>query len=370
MKLRFLSIALLSLIIPIGSKAQTVNNDLPRVRLSPFSPDYVNNRFHSSEGILFKLNNGDLINICRLDPGEFSDHVRNRGRIMKRTSIDSGKTWSVFMPVYNHPDFDDRNIAGISINKDTLFLFFRTLDAVSNSCIALCELISNDGGKTWSDPIDFPAPLTFVFGGNPIQTPGKHFLVPLYSPNELRIYRSNNARAWNSSDYSSIYKNDSICLSEVSFQILRDGIIVGLARNNTGKSNTAWFISSTDDGVSWEIIGSLPLPYPVAKPFLCYDTNNEILFSLLTDRRAIDHQDSKLFLFIHQIKTENQKPRVETQFLDSLNRPMPNPYRFYGYPTGIEIGKSNYYFLISESNLRNNGLENADLYHFEIQITR
>ncbi len=98
---------------PIHEKPQTIIT-LPKGSLI--------NEDHTSEGFLISLEDGIIVHFFRLDPGENGSHIGNKGRIVKRVSLDDGNTWSSHSIVYED-DFDDRNVHG-GITDDNLIVFF------------------------------------------------------------------------------------------------------------------------------------------------------------------------------------------------------------------------------------------------------
>jgi len=91
------------------------------------------------------LKNGDIVVVFR----EGKTHGNDvSGRICLSRSKDGGRTWLPRVKVFDRPDFDDRDPSIIQTSKGPVLL-------LSNNC--LC--ISEDFGKTWSEPLPTP-----VFG--------------------------------------------------------------------------------------------------------------------------------------------------------------------------------------------------------------
>ena len=179
------------------------------------------------------------------------------GRALLCRSRDDGKTWSQPVTLIDTPG-DDRHPVIVENLDGSLLCAFFVIDnwyghdappAGRNKNSRVATTRSNDGGKTWSEPVFMPSPFKFYdrMCGKPVVLPNGHLLLPTYGidslAEELGVYRSEDAgRTWR---FVSRLKAKQKALDEPALTRALDGSLVMIARPD------GEIAFSHDEGKSW-----------------------------------------------------------------------------------------------------------------------
>jgi hypothetical protein len=355
----------------------SIKSKVTSLNLSAITPSLVD-PFHTSEGFLISRGENEISHFFRIDPGQKADHTRNKGMIVRRISVDGGETWSPSMPVFDNPLFDDRNIHGGLIGRDTVVLFFRTYDSENSETKGLFSMISSDGGRTWKNPVDFKAGLEMSFGThNLIRLPEIGYLMALYSPGKVDLRVSADGITWpDTSFFQFDYTGHSdFLLSETSFATDGKGMVIGLIRDSmSGRGKTFLQVTSFDNGKTWSephrtFIGD---PFGGPAPQIFYIPETASFWTVATDRRdqimeGYPAQASNIWIY-QLIRSHHAGDQGTWKVMEQFPRPSPNGHRFYGYPTVTRTEAGRYLVVVTESYKKVNKMEDADFYQFEILL--
>lgn len=349
---------------------------LNRILISDFSESLVSED-HTSEGFILGLENGDLLNIFRLDPGYAGDHVGNNAMLVKRTSSDQGLTWSEPEVIYNDSLYDDRNMIGGLIGKDSIIVFFRKYNAYNFPVhVGSYYFYSFDGGETWTEPILFQTNLHnhAYTTSKMIHVPTRGYLIALYMQHYVEIRFSHDGFNWDTVNYVWDYRhNFQYRISEVSFAYVGEGKILGLMRNcRPGLGQNYFFVYSEDYGHSWTepLITNLAFPFNCPAPLIFYDEDYDDVWTIVTDRRssALGISAYEESLWIYRNKADELIENSQNfNLIKRIQRPIPSGFRFYGYPAQMKLDRDKYLILFTESYLKANGKEGAYLYQFTLE---
>ena len=345
------------------------------IKISAVSPSMLTID-HTSEGFLITLNNGDIIHFYRLDEGTFGGHVGNGGKVVSRKSSDNGMTWGSDKLVYSD-EFDNRNVRGGITDDGTIIVFFRRYNAEAGQPVDLNYIMSQDDGNTWTprQSIDFNlGHIIEVWIDNFIRLESNKYLLPVHGVEycELRYFSINDGsfnltdQFWNW-DYAS---NHDFGIDEPSFTLLENGKIIGLFRDETIRLNY-YQVTSSDLGQTWTEPKRTNIcePFFSPSPLIQYDADNERLIVVGTDRRKQNGgghlaEDSKVWIYSNEVSAVFNTPDNYT-LIDTLNRPDPSGYVFYGYPA-MTLTKDNQYLVVFTESYLDAENEDADLYQFYI----
>lgn len=332
---------------------------------------------HTSEGFILGLENGDLINIFRLDPGFEGDHVGNNAMLVKRISSDNGQTWTPPEPIYNDFISDNRNMQGALIGKDSIVVFFRRYWANPPAHqLGMYYFYSFDGGITWTEP----NMISTILSNSAFTTskltyvPNRGYLLPIYNAHYyVEIRFSPDGLSWDNIDYVWDYRMTfQYKISEPSFAYVGNGQIIGIFRNDlVGLGQNYFKVYSSDYGYTWTEPQSTNLAYPFTcpAPLIFYDEDYDDVWTIVTDRRSnIPGQnpyEESIWIYknkAHEIALNPQNFNLIAQ----IQRPQPTNFRFYGYPAQMKISPTTYLIIITESFKKLNNKEGANLFQFEI----
>lgn len=238
---------------PVFSQEADPGNELVHV----INPGPENPR--NSEGAFIELQDGSILYVySRFRGSSDSDHAP--AQLVGRYSKDNGKTWT-------------RNDQVIVDNEGHMNVMSSSLLRLNNKSIALIYLrknslddcmpkirISNDEGKTWSEPKDIIQDTIGYFVLNNdrvIQLKNGRLLAPVSlhktagtkwsNKGALRCYYSDDQGiSWKSGEL--VPSPDSIITQEPGVVELKDGRVMMLIRASGGEQYRSY---SSDNGVSW-----------------------------------------------------------------------------------------------------------------------
>ena len=340
--------------------------------VQPIVPSLVSND-HTSEGFLVTLSNGNIIHFFRLDPGSTGDHTGNGGCLAKRMTTDGGISWTSPDTVFND-QYDDRNINGGILTSGRIVLTFRRYDAPNAQHIDYNLIYSDDGGNTWS-----PRQVLQYYGHSSDcqkflpYVPGNGYLNLVINKDFVETIFSNNGINWSNPGFTWDYtSNHQFVIDETCITYTKNGILIGLMRNDTDITGANYYqVYSTDYGNNW----SQPVHTNMANGFFCpsplifYDSITDYVWAIATDRRRNPNQNlntpinSKIYVYRNKVDSIYNAP-TRWILVDSLMRPYPNRYRFYGYPCVTRKANGNFLIVFTESYHAVH--ERALLYQFEI----
>ncbi len=343
-----------------------------RINISDFSESLVSED-HTSEGFQLMLENGDIIKFFRLDPGYNGDHVGNNARIMKRISSDNGQTWDAPALVYDDLAFDDRNLQGGLIGKDSIVLFFRKFNAPHWQQIGLYYIHSFDGGVSWTQPVQLHTHLTnCAFGTNKIiKIPGRGYILPVYQNFYVELRLSTDGFNWDSVIHVWDYRiSQEYRISEASFAYAGDGQIIGILRNDRiGFGQNYFMVYSDDNGFTWTHpqTTNLAHPFTCPAPLIFYDEDHDDIWTIVTDRRSnipgVTAFEESIWIYRNKVN-EIAANSNSFNLVKRLERPVPVNFRFYGYPSQQKLNNNDYLIVFTESHQKQNGKEEANFYQF------
>lgn len=330
---------------------------------------------HTSEGFILGLENGDLINIFRLDPGYNGNHVGNNAKLVKRISSDYGLSWTNPEVIFDDVMYDDRNMQGGLIGRDSIIVFFRKFNAPFWQQIGLFYFYSFDGGNSWTEPIPLATNLTAcAFGTSKIiHVPNRGFLMPIYQQFYVELRFSEDGFSWDSIAYKWDYRSNFLYrISEVSFAYTGNGQIVGIMRNDrVGFGQNYYMVFSSDFGFSWTEpqTTNLAHPFTCPAPLVFYDDDHNDLWTIVSDRRSnipgMMAYEESLWIYRNHVHDIAETPHNFT-LTQQIQRPLSSDFRLYGYPAQMKLGANRYLIIFTESYRKPNGFEGAYLYQFEI----
>jgi hypothetical protein len=346
-----------------------------RIDISDISESLISED-HTSEGFIVMLENGDIVNFYRMDPGYNGDHVGNNARIMKRISSDNGQTWQTPLLVYNDPAFDDRNIQGGLIGKDSIVLFFRKFNAPNWQQIGLFFIHSFDGGVSWTEPTQLSTHLTnCAFGTSKIiHIPDRGFILPVYRDYYVELRLSTDGFNWDSVIWIWDYRTTwQYRISEASFAYTGNGHIVGIMRNDrVGLGQNYFMVYSSDYGYTWTNPQNTNLAYPYTcpAPLMFYDEDHDDIWTIVTDRRSnisgLTADVESIWIYRNKIDEIANNPQG-FNLVKTLDRPLPSNFRMYGYPAQQKLNTNEYLIVFTESFLKENGKEACVKYQFNLK---
>jgi hypothetical protein len=339
------------------------------VTILPIVPGLLSND-HTSEGFMVTLSNGNILHIFRLDPGTNGDHTGNSGRIAKRSSTNGGLAWSQVDTIYDD-QYDDRNINGGILSNGRIVVTFRRYNASSSLHIDYNLIYSGDGGNTWSSrqmiisngyDSDTQKNLPYV--------PSKGYMNVINQTYYVELRFSNDGINWSNPGYIWDYTTShQFLINESCFTYTTNGKLIGLMRNDTAIMGANYYqVSSGDYGNTWSqpVHTNIANGYFCPSPLIFYDQVHDDVWAIACDRRNNpNHTNINSRIYIYRSKPDSiyQNPTNWT-LVDSLLRPFPNRYRFYGYPCVTQKQNGNYLVVFTESYHTNH--EGANFYQFEI----
>ncbi|MCX6258995.1 MAG: exo-alpha-sialidase [Bacteroidia bacterium] len=354
----------------------SAHHSFPYVKpdISDIQPSLVDSD-HTAEGFMVTLSDGSIVHFFRLDPGFWGDHTGNTGRIVKRISYDNGNTWQPNEPVYDDTLWDDRNVHGGLIGKDSVVLFFRKYNATFAWQIGLFYIYSFDGGQTWSELQTINTIPNGTFGTNKIvKIPGVGFLASISGAYYVELRLSLDGIDWHNMLYVWDYTlGHEYYFGESCFTYLGNGKLIGLIRNSTQTLGSTYYqVTSSDYGQTWTEPASTNIaqPYFCPAPIIFYDTLHQDIWSIATDRRNLvgyvyNAYDSQVWVYRNKTDDVFANPTNYTLEMTML-RPEPSYYRFYGYPTYTRTSNGNYLVVFTDCYKKPNNLEDADFFQFHI----
>lgn len=330
---------------------------------------------HVSEGVIVKLDNGDILHIFRFDPGFQGDHVGDNAYIVKRRY--SNGVWGELETVYNSHQYDDRNIHGGITKNGRIVIFFRYYDASINKGLDNFFIYSDDEGETWSDlnPIYETAGRSMVYGtGQMFYNPEiQKYCVVGYAKWYVEMRFSDDGSNWD--EWVQVATGGGqYTLTECAGAYCNNGRMVVLIRDEERDIGHGLLqVTSDDNGETWSGISKTNIPpndFWGCAPQLLYDDYFDILIAMNSDRRSY-HSGSAAeeSLYIYSASPEDvfasaEKWKLETSF----SRPKTNSrHNFYGYPTYTKITQNKYFIVFTERDRDAKG-EDTDFYQFELVI--
>jgi hypothetical protein len=181
------------------------------------------------------------------------------GRALICRSLDDGRTWSRPETLIDTPG-DDRHPVIVELPDGDLLCLFFVIDnwygydeppAGRNKNSRVASTRSEDGGRTWSEPVFMPSPFKYYdrMCGKPVVLPDGGILMPTYGMEawgpheELGVYRSDDGgRSWR---FLSRLQSSVKVLDEPAITRARSGRIVMISRT---EGEVAF---SDDDAASW-----------------------------------------------------------------------------------------------------------------------
>ena len=345
------------------------------VTVSPFKPLLFGDD-HNSEGFLVPLDDGTLRLIFRVDPGTKGDHVGTDGYIAQVSYDPRRDTWGEATPVYNHPQYDDRNIHGGITRAGRIVVFFRRFDGRTTDGVYF--ITSDDKGRTWSDPQTYDKTGGMVGTGQMFFNPdlGKYSIM-YRTDNRNEILFSDNGSSWNE---SALVANDpKTDLTEIAGAWAGNNQIVALIRDDQRKyGHPLLQVASRDNGRTWTPPAPTNIPpkqHWGAAPQLIYDQKRDLLIALNSDRYSRPNEQNSLFIYTARpadvignpqgwvLQHELKRPWAALGF--EGNRPLNQ--NFYGYPTIAPINENEYLVVFTERAVMQ-GTEQADLYYFRLLL--
>ena len=368
-------IVLLFLLYACSKKSEDIIVE-KKIQISTITPS-LTNEDHVSEGVMVLLQDGRILQFYRLDSGKTGDHIGNNGKIVKRISADNGNSWGVAEIVYSD-EYDDRNIRGGITETGAIILFFRRYDAEIAQKVDLNYIISNDGGNTWSERkvLDFGLDhIIEVWIDNFLIIGSNNYMLPVHGVGYCEIHFFSLAGnsliidepnwIW---DYSGNYE---FGIDEPSFTLIGGNKIIGLFRDEISRRNY-FQVVSTDGGITWTqpIRTNICEPFFSPSPLIFFDAANNDVIVVGTDRRDYNGnqykaENSKVWIYSSDSDDVFNYPENH-QIIDTLNRPMPSEWNFYGYPNYTQTNDNTYLIMFTGSSY--DGVnEDADLFQFTIQ---
>lgn len=303
----------------------------------------------------------------RIDSTAAGHHVGNNSYIGKRVSLDGGITWSEPELIFGD-QYDDRNVVGGLTNDDRIILFFRRYNASNGQSVDFRVMWSDDEGQSWDmDTVDI-SPAIVSTTHHLIYVEGRGYMQAFFSDDYADVRFSADALTWDSITWAWDYRQShAFDISELSLAYAGGGKMIGIIRDNSYGS--FYHVSSSDTGRTWTepVRSNIAAPWFCPAPLIFYDQQDDSLYVITTDRRSENSQpaeDSQIWIYRNHVDEVLNDP-LNFNLIHQYDRPDPNWYRFYGYPSYCKKNNGNYLVIFSES-LKIGSLEDADLYQFEM----
>jgi Neuraminidase (sialidase) len=217
--------------------------------------EVVNDEYYNAFPGLARLDDGTLITVYR--KGVL--HVRDRGYIVARRSMDGGETWSDEMTVADNPGLDvrDPNIALLSDGALIVNYFQYDHELPGTVRNGLRVVHSFDGGETWDEPVAVGTG-SFVATSAPVlQLPNGDVLLAYYGSHEGSRYAT--AYVNRSDDGGKWWLGETVIASgpaakrpfqEPNLLLLENGDILATIRSD-GERPIIHTSVSKDQGETW-----------------------------------------------------------------------------------------------------------------------
>jgi len=327
------------------------------------------------------LDDGRIMLIFRLDPGIGGNHVGANGYIA-RSIYDPGKDcWGPVETIYNSHQFDDRNLHGGVTREGRIVLFFRSLDVRTGKTKARYFMVSDDNGRTWSEPQRSKAwsdPAATGIAG--VWSTGGMFYDPdvaKYAMLGCRRYITFSRDGTEWEEVRRMTDNTDFKLTEAAGAWCGNRRIIALIRDdNRRHGHPLLQIESGDDGRTWSEPAPTNMPpdrHWGCAPQLIYDANRDLLIALTSDRYSKPHERNSLYVYTARPdavmdRPENWTLRYELPrpwALPGFDKDRPLNQNLYGYPTIAPINENEYLVVFTERAVMH-GTEQADLYYFRL----
>ncbi|HEU4421044.1 MAG TPA: exo-alpha-sialidase [Pilimelia sp.] len=211
---------------------------------------------------------------------EGAGHVSHEGRICTVESDDGGRTWSPPTVVVDS-EHDDRDPKlGVTADGAVLLSYF-VIDWTTrprHTALGTYVRRSDDGGRTWSDPVPAGTAMSGATGrteggyplgwagshGGAVQVPDGDVLLPLYGTvptsrwQRATIVRSRDGgRTWPAATEVVLAEGDGIHFQEPTLTVLGTGEVVALIRTTVEQ---AYLARSRDAGRTWSAAEPTDMP--------------------------------------------------------------------------------------------------------------
>lgn len=227
----------------------------------PVTPTYVaNTATYDAFGVLSRMTDGTLLYVYR----EGTSHFGDVGVLRKRTSSDSGATWSAASTIVSEASVDLRNVGGGVTPTGRMVITYARYTPGTTTWNSIVSRYSDDNGVTWSSGTALTTTGSTVFSphGSLIRTDDGQLLTSWYGDDGGTTYKvfvvksSDNGATWGSpieviSGLGATSSNSKF--TESCFAAIGGGVIIGLCRADNGTTFTQ--VKSTDNGATWATQG-------------------------------------------------------------------------------------------------------------------
>ena len=204
-----------------------------------------------------------------------NDHPRG-GRICYTISEDEGQTWSPAAVLYDGPD-DDRDPSIVQLSDGRLLCNFFSLRRKGASWEGLGSwlVMSDDNGKTWSQPELIASD---YYCSSPVrQLPDGRLILGLYRQTESESYGAVTISQDGGNTWSRPVDIDNGGYpldAETDVIVLKNGILYAIQRS---RGESMCYSESRDGGWSWSV--SRPVGFPGHSPYLLRTTEDIIVLA-------------------------------------------------------------------------------------------
>jgi len=204
-----------------------------------------------------------------------NDHPRG-GRICYTISKDEGRTWSPAAVLYDGPD-DDRDPSIVQLSDGRLLCNFFSLRRKGASWEGLGSWLvrSDDNGKTWSQPELIASD---YYCSSPVrQLPDGRLILGLYRQTESESYGAVTISQDGGNTWSRPVDIDNGGYpldAETDVIVLKNGILYAIQRS---RGESMCYSESRDGGWSWSV--SRPVGFPGHSPYLLRTTEDIIVLA-------------------------------------------------------------------------------------------
>ena len=330
---------------------------------------------HTSEGFCVKRQDGVLVEVFRLVPGEGGRHHDPNGKLVKRLSSDNGASWTAPVTIIDNIGYDDRNPqGGITDTGRIFFLYLKdyvSVDGQGTVTFISSEIravYSDDGGNTWTESSAGIHSSWRAAYGPVTNIPGVGWTITLfgYPTYKLGIISTLDGIAWGA--VSDITTDSTKQTTEAAIAYLGDGHVTCICRRENAGMSGYWQFHSSDSGVTWssgQWLSALSSDAFYSGPWLYVDEGLQQVWLMHGERHFENRpwEDALRFLVASVADLKADSP-LAWSFVHQVARPESNGRNFYGYPSTVSLGGRSVLVRFSEATWDAGALndEDADLY--------